>query len=42
MKTLGKVIFYIFDRVFSAIVMGIALAVVLAELIRRGYLNLGG
>jgi hypothetical protein len=46
MKTVGKVLVkilaYLADRIFSAIVMGVALAVVLMELSRRGYLNIGG
>ncbi len=37
-----KVLYYLFDRIFSAVIMGVALAVVLAEMIRRGYLELGG
>ena len=38
MKFLG----YFARVIFEAIVLGVVLALVLAELIRRGYLNLGG
>jgi len=39
LKLFGQLILYLIDRIFSAIVLGVVLAIVLAELIRRGYLG---
>lgn len=39
-KEMKKFILYVLDTLFQAIVMGTALAFVLAELIRRGYLDM--
>lgn len=42
MKWLGKFFLYLVRVIFEAIVLGVVLALVLAELIRRGYLEMGG
>lgn len=42
MKTLGKILGYLADRIFSGIVMAVALAYALVWLVQNGYLKMGG
>jgi len=38
MNWLGRILWYLFDRIFSAIILGLVLALIIAEMVRRDIL----
>lgn len=42
MKAISKFLLYLVKVVFEAIILGIVLYLIITELARRGYLNIGG